>query len=105
MILKNNIIYEPINSELAMYLVEKSRFEVYYVDVNSSGKKKVLLTKENAKYYCDLFDDSEKRQAGEGSLFLCLKELPEMNISFSTKKGTGIKIEPTDPQYKWLNWS
>ena len=104
MILKDGIIYEPIFSELAMFLVEKSRFKVYYVDVNSSGNTKILLTKDNVNKYCDLYADSEKRQVAEGALFLCLDTLPKMDISFSTKEGTQIKIEPTYPQYEWLNW-
>jgi hypothetical protein len=105
MILKDGIIYQPIFSEFAIFLVNNTTYNVYYVDVNSSNNSKILLTKHNIKKYCDLYDKSLHCNICGGSLFLCLGELPKMNIKFNIGDNPNIQISESYNSYNWLNWT
>lgn len=58
---KDGVMYTRIFGELALFLVDKSTFDVYYASYYDCGKNMVKLTKDNVKEFVGRHDGAEKR--------------------------------------------
>lgn len=86
MIIINNTAYTPIFAEMAEFLVDKSTFDVYYVD---GGSEMVKLTNNNAEEFINRFKGSRKRGICENVLYM-VQKLPELSIKIDKK---GYKVD------------
>lgn len=102
MLLKNNLLYESIFGKFAKFLVENTTFKVYYI----SYEYAILLTSDNYKKYCEIFDSEYENKQLNGWLFMCLGELPLMNvkITYSTDNESKMLIEQKHNSFNYLNW-
>jgi len=105
MILKNNKIFESISSELALFLVNKTRYKIYYVFHLNDNQPMILLTKENIDKYTELHDDAINRRVADNGIFQCLGELPTLVIKTFSNNKYPMQIESFYDDYQWLNWS
>lgn len=106
MIIKNKVVYQPIFSELAKFLVDYSTISVYFLYGNSKEKTKVLLDKSNVDEYCKIYDEAwEKRELNCG-LFMCIGVLPKIKFTvIEDAHGCSMKIEESyGNEYNHLNW-
>ena len=85
----NNVLYIPLFTEYAIFLVTKSRHTVVLVDYNSEHKEPIKITKENLDESVKIVEDYLTRKIS-GPMFFQKIELPPFSVRCGSYEKTLI---------------